>query len=402
MITVSLLRGLSSQLPRALTDEFTRQLGRPTGNLDLRPDLLTLHQVPWAGFGKYRVGEVLGDLFFEDGTAVDYNPRYSAQKQLDRLDKMGFQFLSSYEFEFILEDSKTMTPVFDGSYVLSNLLVGQNEQFLYQVDQDMLKAGVNVEMMETESSSGQFEINMVPVYGIGGADKAFILKQGIKEIAHHHGLHASFMAKPYLNECGNGAHYNISLWNKADGTNAFFDKEGEHQLSDIARHWLGGMLKHGAALSAFMSPTVNCYRRLHGPWSPSVISWDIDNRHASIRLKNACPKSTYMEHRVPSGSCNPYLVLASTVAAGLDGLINKIEPPAPGIEGPLLPKTLSSALKHLEDDKILVEALGQDLVGWFTTMKRCVDVELLKDSQSDHTVAPDALEAERRMYNFLI
>ena len=379
-------------------DEHARRL-EGMGNMDVVPDPTTLHSVSWGGFGKYRVGEVLCDLRQKDGQPLTACPRYAAKKQLEHLDTMGLRFLSSYELEFILMDRKSEQPVFDGNDVLSNLIVGDSERFLYQVDQDMLKAGVDIEMIQSECCPGQFEITMVPIYGIEGADKTLILKQGIKEIAHQQGFEASFMSKSSMADNGNGAHFNFSLWSKVDGSNALYDPDGEDRLSDTARHWIGGLLEHGAALSAFLCPTVNCYRRLHCPWAPSPINWGVDDRTVSLRVKNDGPQSTYIENRVPSGSSNPYLVLAATLAAGLDGVANKIDPASmKGRSSPKLPKTLEEALTALENDHVFVKSLGEDLVSWFTTLKRQVDLTILENS--DVTVDdPKALAAEKRMYS---
>ena len=116
-------------------------------------------------------------------------------------------------------------------------------------------------------------------------------------------------------QSSSGLHYNHSLWT-LDGKTALFDPSASDQLSDIARYWIGGLIKHSAALTALCSPTVNCYRRLHGPRLPDKANWGLEDRNASFRVKNYSEQGTYFENRIPGGSCNPYLVLAATVAAG--------------------------------------------------------------------------------------
>lgn len=384
--------------------EHLKRLGDASGNMDNIPDLSSVHAVPWAGFGQYKVGEILCDLMKRDGNPFPSDPRHIARTQLNKLEAMGMEFMSSYELEFILHDRKTLVPVFDADDIFSNLVLAEHEKMFFQIDSQMLEAGIDCECIQTELGPGQFEVTMVPIKGLAGADKAVQLKQGIKEIAHQYGLEASFMGKPFPEQSGNGAHFNFSIWNKKDNTNAFYDPEGAFGLSKFAQHWIAGTMKHSKSLTALLSPTVNCYRRLQGDWAPSKVFWGIENRNSALRVKVGSQKSTYMENRLPSGSANQYLVMAAVIAAGLDGVKHQLPLPEEGNkhnQAEILPLSLGEALQCLEDDKFMVEALGEEFISWYCLVKRMVDLTILKDSEMTKN-DDEALAKERHMYNITI
>lgn len=170
----------------------------------------------------------------------------------------------------------------------------------------------------------------------------------------------------------------------------------------MARHWIAGLLKHLKALTAICCPTVNCYRRLHIIPTPNRVDWGYDDRLATVRVKaDGGPSGTYIENRLPASAANPYLVLAATVAAGVDGLVNRLEcPPARRVDNAkgdggnesVLPNTLPEALAALEEDSVVVEALGKEFVTWFVRVKRELEVDRLQDT------AKNAIEAEQNMY----
>ena len=153
--------------------------------------------------------------------------------------------------------------------------------------------------------------------------------------------------------CGNGAHFNHSLWS-LDGSNNLFHDEGQpDQISELARHWVAGLVKHTPALAALLCPTVNCYRRMYGPWAPSVPSWGVDDRYSTYRVKNFGRSATYVENRVPSGLVNPYLALAACVCAGLDGIVNRLEAPAQRGQGGQLQRVPATLEESLQGWKIM-------------------------------------------------
>lgn len=326
------------------------------------------------------------------------NPRYIARNQLEILKSLGLELMSALECEFMfVKDGK---PLYDGVDYCTHLRFGEVERVMFDIEKNMHKCGILAETLEVEYSPGQVEMAFKPVYGIQAADSMFRFKNGVKEIARKHGLMATFMSKPFnTKDAGCGTHFNHSIWNIESGENAFFDGSKPDNLSDIARYWIGGVFKHMDALTALKSPTVNCYRRMHMPWAGDKKDWDLDNRFVTWRVKSTAAKGTYMESRIPSGASNVYIVMAATVAAGIDGIRNKIEPPPRGQnpEAQPLPFTLKEALDALEADTTLTNAIGKEFVDWFLAAKRLVELE--KFGNHDMKVGKEEeYEAEREEY----
>ena len=299
-----------------------------------------------------QVGQFLCETYTSNPPAPQSaSSRSIARTQLQRLSEMGLTLYSAFEMEFILLGKDTKEALFDGTIQYQTTLrMSVFEDFLYEVEHMAAQAGVGIETIEVEGAPGQFEFAMEPKPGIISADQAFLVKQAVKEIALKHGYCATFMTKPMLHFNANGLHYNFSLQDK-DGHYVFYNADKPDKLSDTAKHWIAGLLKHANGLSALFSPTINCYRRYHTPWAPDTINWGIDDRYTILRVKTHTPKRTYMENRLPGGSANPYLVLAATIAAGLDGVINKLEcPPATPADQvkEKVPYTLQEALDALQ------------------------------------------------------
>lgn len=191
------------------------------------------------------------------------------------------------------------------------------------------------------------------------------------------------MAQPYPEWPPTGLHFNHSLWSTKSGDNAMYEPSQPDRLSDVCRWWVAGILQHASALMALCCPTVNCYRRLGGCFAPTLVDWCIDDRNATIRVKNYGPKETYVENRMPSASANPYLVLAATVAAGLDGIIKRLPCPAErgdASQGAPLVRSLADAVQALQQDDAIVDALGEEFVRWFVQCKTEGEIHRLKNS----------------------
>jgi glutamine synthetase len=196
------------------------------------------------------------------------------------------------------------------------------------------------------------------------------------------------MPRPHTGEDANGLHFHLSLWDLEESENVFRSDDddirfpaGKHPpgagLSETGRHFVGGLLDHMQALTAICAPTVNSYKRLlPGIWAPVNVAWGPDNRSTVLRLPPELGSATRIEHRVPDSACNPYLGLAASLAAGLDGIRNETDPGAPTTGNAYeesydrLPRTLWAALEHLEADNVLTEALGPALVESFVRLKR--------------------------------
>ena len=358
------------------------QFGIPTGTGYLeevsyadgriRPDLSTYRVLPWAD----RTARLLCDPYYQDGRPAMAAPRAVARALLEQLETRGYRLLSGFEYEFCLLDNATRQPVFSGVQMFSTIRNAFDEAFVSEVVRGMIAVGVDVITANAESGRGQFEINFAPGIGIDAADHAFTFKTGVKEIAQRRGYMASFMTKPYADQLANGCHYHQSLIDVKRGRNAFAGRSGT--LTDVARWWLGGQMAHGRALTALAAPTVNCGKRYKVySMAPTNIAWGVENRSAAFRIKDLDNDNVHIENRIPCGAANPYLVMAGVLAAGIDGLENKIEPTAEerGIAWDLrgvtcLPQRLEDALDAFEADGALRAALGEEFVKLFLAVKR--------------------------------
>jgi glutamine synthetase len=247
--------------------------------------------------------------------------------------------------------------------------------------------GIDVYQIDHEDGNGQFEINFTYADALKSADNFTFVKMAVSEIAHKHGLTATFMPKPFANRAGSGAHFHVSV-GSAKQKNAFYDKNDKSGmgLSTMAYHFLGGVLQHARALCAVAAPTVNSYKRLvvgralsGATWAPAYIAYGDNNRTACVRVPHG-----RLEIRLPDSACNPYLVSAALIAAGLDGIDRKLDPGPPqninlyqlsmedlaakGIK--LLPQSLNEAVDALEADTVIRDGLGADLAHEFIRLKR--------------------------------
>ena len=374
------------------------------GNAIVRPMPHTLHSLPWAAHDKYRIGEVLCETFwtppYRDGAPQGACTRYVARTQLDRLSALGYQLMSGYEAEFFMfrkdaDGHMTSRPVFPCTGFFSSVFMSEHEELMCWMEKCLSGAGVDIESMHAEYEPGELELATAAKFGIKAADDMFVLKDAVKEMGSLRGLHATFMTTPATSEFAGQLHYNHSLW--TGDRNVFHDPVKVHgSLSTVGRHWTAGLLKHGVALSALCQPTVNCYRGF-GRWlSARKTDWGHENRDAMLRVVTTSPRTTYIENRLPSSAANPYVVLAATVAAGIDGLVNRLEPPGDTQDhGETLPSSVSEALSALEADKVLCDALGEEFVRWFLTVKR--DMEIAKVNHAKEA-GRDEMEVERELY----
>ena len=380
--------------------EFSEVAAMSFGNMKLIPCPDTLHALPWVTQEKFRVGEILCETFWTADNPQEMCPRYMARKQLERMRNHGYTLTSGWEFELMLMEGEDKEPLFKSRKFFSNYTLAAYEPFLYGLDSFLVGSGVDVESYLTEYVHGQFELATNTAEGIRAVDMAFNVKEAVKEICAQNNQTAIFMTKPLPGECANGLHYNHSVFNLA-GHNAFYNPEADDNLSDVARYWMAGLIAHAGALTAICSPTVNCYRRLHQPWAPDCADWGIDDRKTSFRMKAKTEKGTYIENRLPGGSANPYLVVAATVAAGMDGVTRKLKCPgqkASNAKAARLPDSLAQALQELQDDRVMVEALGEQFVSWFVKVKTEVELEKLKDVD----LTNKDVEKERQLYMELL
>ncbi len=351
----------------------------------LHPDPNTFAVFPWQP-RKGATARLICDIYNSDGTPFIGDPRYVLRRAIAEAKEMGYSMNVGPEAEFFLfhvdADGRPTTVTHDraGYFDLTPVDLGEDAR------RDMVLAleemGYEIEASHHEVAPGQHEIDFKYSDALDVADKIVTFKFVVRTIAQRHGLHATFMPKPIFGIAGSGMHMNQSLMR--DGENAFYDPSAPNQLSDAAMYYVGGLMKHAKAITALTNPQVNSYKRLvTGYEAPVYIAWSARNRSPLIRVPAKRGMSTRIELRSPDPSCNPYLALAVCLKAGLDGIKNKINPPAPcdrniyemteeerrewGIG--CLPKDLRQALNCLHQDEVIKEALGPHVLDRFTEAK---------------------------------
>ena len=315
------------------------------------------------------------------------DPRTNLKRIIKQAEEMGYIMNAGPECEFFLfnldENGVPLIHTQDeaGYFDLAPVDLGEDaRRDMVCTLEDM---GFEIEASHHEVAPGQHEIDFKYGPALQIADDIVTFKLVVRTIAQRHGLHATFMPKPIGGINGSGMHTHQSLAS-LDGTNLFYDPDKPRQLSDIARWYMGGIIKHARGLTAITNPTVNSYKRLvPGYEAPVYVAWSEQNRSCLIRVPAKRGASTRIEVRHPDPTCNPYLAMAVMLAAGLDGIKNQIEPPAPvdaniyhmskaerermGI--PSLPGSLAEALLALEDDQLIKDALGSHIYSKFTEVK---------------------------------
>ncbi|MES2943318.1 MAG: type III glutamate--ammonia ligase [Pseudomonadota bacterium] len=350
-------------------------------------DLSTLSLVPWQPGLARMVCE--GHV---ENQPWHYDSRVVLRGQIERLTARGYTLFTGLEPEFSLlrrDDKGALLPC-DPSDNLAKPCydykgLSRTRVFLERLSNDLRAVGMDVYQIDHEDANGQFELNYTYTDCLTSADHFVFFKMAASEIANDLGLLCSFMPKPFANRPGNGMHMHMSI---GDGkSNLFCDKSDARglELSELAYHFMGGLLAHAPALTALCAPTVNSYKRLvvgrsltGATWAPAYITYGDNNRSSMIRI----PKGR-LELRLPDGAANPYLATAAVIAAGLDGVDRKLDPGVPrntnlyewsesqlaeaGIG--LLPQNLGHALDALEADSLVCDALGP-VVKEFLKLKR--------------------------------
>ena len=352
----------------------------------LYPDLDTWVIFPWTA-EKGKVARLICDIYNADGTPFDGDPRNNLKRVLKEMEALGFSdFNLGPEPEFFLfkvdeKGNPTLELNDNGGYFdLAPMDLGENCR--RDIVLELEEMGFEIEASHHEVAPGQHEIDFKYANAIRSCDDIQTFKLVVKTIARKHGLHATFMPKPLYGVNGSGMHCNLSLFK--NGENVFFDQNGDLQLSDDARHFIAGILKHAPAFTAVANPTVNSYKRLvPGYEAPCYVAWSAQNRSPLVRIPASRGISTRVEVRSVDPAANPYLVMATLLAAGLDGIKNKLTPPAAvdrniyvmtkeereeaGIVD--LPATLAQALVTLQSNEVVCGALGDHLLEHFIEAK---------------------------------
>ncbi len=351
-----------------------------------RPDPNTFQLLPWHP-DDTAVARVFCDISKLDGTPFEGCPRHTLRRTLERARGQGFTFFAAPEIEyFYFADADPGHPprtIDTGSYfdLTANDAATEIRKRSVLTLEEM---GIPVEHAQHEDAPSQHEIDLRYTDALTMADTVMTARLVVKETARRHGVHASFMPKPLAGVQGSGMHTHVSLFRGED--NAFHDPDDPFGLSEVARGFVAGLLRHAHEITAVTNQWVNSYKRLvSGYEAPVHVSWARNNRSALVRVPVVKrPESARLEYRAPDAACNPYLAFAVMLAAGLKGIDGGYELPSeaaanlftmsPAELGALgirpLPGSLNEAVDEMERSQLVAETLGDHVFEWFVRNKR--------------------------------
>jgi glutamine synthetase len=310
------------------------------------------------------------------------------KKVLAEAEESGYTIKVGPECEFFLfklnEEGKPTNITQDEGGYFDMGPVDQGEDARRDIILALEEMGFEIMASHHEVAQGQHEVDLWFDGPLLTADRVTTFKFVTRAVASKNGLCATFMPKPIVGINGSGMHTHFSIYDHL-GRNIFYDPRGKYQLSEVALHFIGGLIQHAPAITAISNPLVNSYKRLiPGYEAPKYISWSGMNRSALVRIPASRVEDTRVEFRSPDPSCNPYLAFAVMIKAGLEGIKNKIEPPvsvvgnfyyinleerkAAGIRR--LPANLMEALEELKKDELIRSVLGEHIYAHFTKAKR--------------------------------
>jgi glutamine synthetase len=349
------------------------------------PDLSTFAILPWRPKEK-GVARMFCDIVTPDGKPFEGDPRYVLKRNLEKARQKGFTYYVGPELEyFYFKDSKNTEILDRGGYFD---LIPRDEALDLRRETVLFceALGMKIEYSHHEVAPSQHEIDMRYEDALTMADNVMTYRLTVKEVAYRQGVYATFMPKPLFGENGSGMHTHMSLFK--GNRNAFFDTKGKYHLSDMARHFIGGLLRHAPEITSVTCQWVNSYKRLvPGYEAPVYLSWAQRNRSDLIRVPMYKPgkeEATRIEYRSPDPACNPYLAFSVMLAAGMAGIEQKIEPPEPVEENVYkmteeerlkrrigqLPGSLLEAIQITEKSQLVREALGEHVFKHFIANKK--------------------------------
>jgi glutamine synthetase len=364
------------------------------------PDLSTLVRLPW----DRRFAWMIADMSHGGREPFALDPRAALRRQVAAAADMGYDVHMGIEPEFYVFRPESLEPGSKGlipvarsgatkpspAYDVEATLDAM--EFLDALVKNVNELGFQVYAFGHEGGDGQYELSIRHASVLEMADRMTLIRLAVKQIAKQHGLVATFMPKPYAHLWGSGAHFNMSLNGLADQENKFRDSKGLNGWSDTTYHFIGGILKHSRALTALANPTTNSYRRLtpklvngETSWAPTRISYGEHNRSCTIRLPENRP---CIEYRAADSSANYYLTAAFMMAAGLEGVREKIHPGEPletvSTESPAesLPMTLLEAIQAFDQDPLSREVFNEEFVEEYVKVK-------FKEWNQDHLQVSD-------------
>jgi glutamine synthetase len=371
-----------------ITDsDYDRRYGPEAGDVFLVPDPDSFVPIPYLPGN----GQVFCDVFTVGGEPWSGCTR-QALKKMEGVAKGRFgSVLMGFEQEgfLLIKEPVGYRPAGDFKHHTSDFF-DVYQAFMAELLADLAQLGSPIEKFNLEDGHGQVELNTPAASPVVASERYFRLRQAFRHIARKHGFVGTFMAKPFGDIAGSGLHVHLSIRDSA-GVSMFGDSgDGRHGMSEPARHFVGGLLSHAGALVALGCPTVNSYKRLQpGAFAPTHAAYGIGNRSAMVRVVRSAGSSErdpdqHIELRTADGTCNPHLLAAGLLAAGLDGVDRRIEPGEPIAQdlGAMsedelgaasirqLPANLAEALLALEGDSVIRSALGDEIVDGFLRIKR--------------------------------
>ena len=350
------------------------------------PDPSTFQLLPWRPREHATVARMFCDILRPGGEPFEGDPRFVLKRNLARAAEMGYTYYVGPELEFFyFKSAESPEPLDQGGYfdlIPPDVASDLRRDTVLILDE----MGIEVEYSHHEVAPSQHEIDLRYTDALTMADNVMTYRVVVKQVAQKHGVYATFMPKPIFGVNGSGMHVHQSLF-KGE-RNAFFDKKGEYNLSKIAKYYLAGLLKHGPEITAVTSQWVNSYKRLvPGYEAPVYLSWARRNRSDLIRIPEYQPgreNATRVEYRSPDPACNPYLAFSVMLAAGLEGIEKKYEPPEPVEENVFemteeerhqrgistLPGSLFEAIELTEKSEVVKKALGEHVFNSFIANKK--------------------------------
>ena len=355
-----------------------------------RPDPSTFGVLPGRR-GEPGTARMFCDILLPDGSPSYADPRYVLKRALGRASESGFTFYTHPEIEFFLLRGRPQSPgdlpapVDAGGY-FDHTPHDAGHDFRRRAIDVLEQVGISVEFSHHEVAPGQQEIDLRYADALTTADNIMTFRLVVKEVALDQGVYASFMPKPFENQPGSAMHTHLSLFE--GDRNAFHEAGAEYQLSKVARHFIAGLLRYAAEITAVTNQWVNSYKRLYGGGeAPAYVCWGHNNRSAMVRVPMYKPhkgQATRVEIRSPDSACNPYLAFAVMLGAGLKGIEEGYDLPegaeddvwtlsdgervALGIEP--LPDSLARATSVMERSELLAETLGEHVFDFFLRNKK--------------------------------
>lgn len=383
----------ASQLEKALDNQCTFDGSSIDGfvrieesDMCLYPDYDTFIILPWrAAAGK--TARLICDVYNSDGTPFQGDPRYVLKRAIKQAADMGYSCNVGPECEFFLfhldEDGRPTTTSHDSGGYFDLGPVDRGESCRKDICLALENMGFEIEASHHENARAQHEIDFKYDEVLRTADNVMTFKYVVKNLAYQHGLYATFMPKPVFGMSGSGMHTNISLFK--NGKNAFCDESDAFGLSAAAYNFIAGLMAHIKSMTILTNPIVNSYKRLvPGYEAPVYIAWSAKNRSPLIRIPSAKGTGTRIELRNPDPAANPYLEMAASLFAGLDGIKNNMSPPpatdsniyaltskqrkAAGIE--TLPRTLGEAIEEFKNSDFMLETMGSHIFDKYVKAKQ--------------------------------